>query len=189
MNRQEKIRAILENYPPLAENTPGADAYFMSCALELARAGAAAGEVPVGAVLVKDGVILCADYNGREETGDATYHAETSVIRQGNAILGGWRLTGCTLYVTLEPCPMCAGAVWNARLSRVVYGAKDARAGAMGSVFNINSYPVNWKPAVHTGVLEEECRAVLQTFFAARRRPAPAGNGTEKQTRIQKSEE
>ncbi|MBR4959353.1 MAG: tRNA adenosine(34) deaminase TadA [Clostridia bacterium] len=172
MTRQEIICSILEKFPPLAEQTPVADEYFMSCALELAKAGAAAGEVPVGAVLVKDGVILCADYNGREETGDATYHAETSVIRQGNAILGGWRLTGCTLYVTLEPCPMCAGAVWNSRISRVVYGAKDARAGAMGSVFNINSYPVNWKPEVCSGVMAEECRAVLQTFFAARRHPS-----------------
>ena len=170
MTRQECIKAILERYPPCMADGKTADEYFMSCALELAEAGAAAGEVPVGAVLVKDGVILCADYNGREETKDATYHAETSVIRQGCGLLGGWRLTGCTLYVTLEPCPMCAGAVWNARISRVVYGAKDARAGAMGSVFNLNSYPVNWKPAVTAGVLEEPCRDVMQTFFAGKRR-------------------
>ncbi|MBQ3592455.1 MAG: nucleoside deaminase, partial [Clostridia bacterium] len=106
---------------------------------------------------------------GREETKDATYHAELSVIRQGNRILGGWRLTGCTLYVTLEPCPMCAGGIWNARLSRVVYGAKDARAGAMGSVFHINSYPVNWKPQVESGILAEECREVMRKFFMGRR--------------------
>ena len=170
MTRQECIKAILEKYPPCTADAERADEYFMSCALELAEAGAAMGEVPVGAVLVKDGAILCADYNGREETKDATYHAETSVIRQGCGLLGGWRLTGCTLYVTLEPCPMCAGAVWNARISRVVYGAKDARAGAMGSVFNINSYPVNWKPEVCTGVLADRCRAVMQEFFAGRRR-------------------
>ncbi|MBQ8642491.1 MAG: nucleoside deaminase [Clostridia bacterium] len=171
MKREETIRAVLAEYPPYAgDNARTADEYFMSCALKLAEAGAAAGEVPVGAVLVRDGVILCADYNGREEAGDATYHAEISVIRQGCTLLGGWRLTGCTLYVTLEPCPMCAGGIWNARLSRVVYGAKDARAGAMGSVFHINSYPVNWKPVVETGVLAEECRAVMQSFFADRRR-------------------
>ena len=171
MNRKETIDTILERYPPLTDkDSHDVDTYFMACALELAKAGAAAGEVPVGAVLVRDGRILCADYNGREETGDATYHAETSVIRKGCALLGGWRLTGCTLYVTLEPCPMCAGAIWNARLSRVVYGAKDARAGAMGSVFNINSYPVNWKPQLTTGILAEECRAVLQKFFEKKRR-------------------
>ena len=163
--REEKIRRLLENW-----QTDGTDENYMRCALALAEMGAAAGEVPVGAVLVKDGNILCGDYNGREETKDATYHAELSVIRQGNRILGGWRLTGCTLYVTLEPCPMCAGGVWNARLSRVVYGAKDARAGAMGSVFHINSYPVNWKPQVESGILAEECRAVLSDFFATLRR-------------------
>ena len=162
--REEKIRHLLENW-----QTDGTDENYMRCALALAEMGAAAGEVPVGAVLVKAGVILCGDYNGREETGDATYHAELSVIRQGNRILGGWRLTGCTLYVTLEPCPMCAGGIWNARLSRVVYGAKDARAGAMGSVFNLNSYPVNWKPLVDSGVLAEDCRAVMRQFFAGRR--------------------
>lgn len=91
-------------------------------------------------------------------------------IDRGCRCLGGWRLTGCTLYVTLEPCPMCAGAIWNARISRVVYGAKDSRAGAMGSVFAMQSYPVNWKPQVDSGVRERECRTVLQTFFRARRR-------------------
>ena len=91
-------------------------------------------------------------------------------IDRGCRCLGGWRLTGCTLYVTLEPCPMCAGAIWNARISRVVYGAKDSRSGAMGSVFAMQSYPVNWKPQVDSGVRERECRTVLQTFFRARRR-------------------
>ena len=102
--REENIRHLLENW-----QTDGTDENYMRCALALAKMGAAAGEVPVGAVLVKDGVILCGDYNGREETGDATYHAELSVIRQGNRILGGWRLTGCTVYVTLEPCPCVPG--------------------------------------------------------------------------------
>ena len=162
--REENIRRLLESW-----QTDGTDENYMRCAMALAEMGAEAGEVPVGAVLVKDGVILCGDYNGREETKDATYHAELSVIRKGCEILGGWRLTRCTLYVTLEPCPMCAGGIWNARLSRVVYGAKDARAGAMGSVLNLNSYPVNWKPAVESGVLAEECREVMRRFFLQRR--------------------
>lgn len=158
--REEQIRQLLDTWPP-AET----DADYMRCAIALAKLGAEQGEVPVGAVLVRDGKILCGDYNGREETKDATYHAELSVIRQGCAILGGWRLTGCTLYVTLEPCPMCAGAIWNAHLPRVVYGAKDARAGAMGSLLNLNSYPLNWKPTVTSGVLAAECRGLLQGFF------------------------
>ncbi len=163
--RRQQIRAFLDSQHP-----DGTDEGFMDCAIGLAKMGADAGEVPVGALLVRNGVILCGDYNGREETKDATYHAEMSVIRQGSAMLGGWRLTGCTLYVTLEPCPMCAGAVWNARLSRVVYGAKDARAGAMGSLLRLNSYPLNWKPLVTSGVREEACQAVLRTFFAERRK-------------------
>lgn len=158
--REEAIRCLLENW-----QSAGTDEDYMRCALALAELGAAAGEVPVGAVLVRNGRILCGDYNGREETKDATYHAELSVIRQGCKLLGGWRLTGCTLYVTLEPCPMCAGAIWNAHLPRVVYGAKDARAGAMGSLLHLNSYPLNWKPTVTAGVLEDECRAVMQRFF------------------------
>ncbi|MBQ8400649.1 MAG: nucleoside deaminase [Clostridia bacterium] len=162
--RDERIRTLLEGW-----QCNGTDEGYMACALELAKMGAEAGEVPVGAVLVKDGRILCGDYNGREETKDATYHAELSVIRQGCRLSGGWRLTGCTLYVTLEPCPMCAGGIWNARLSRVVYGAKDARAGAMGSVLNLNSYPVNWKPEVTCGVMERECRDVMRTFFINKR--------------------
>ncbi len=163
--REEEIRTFLASWHP-----DGSDENYMDCALALAKMGAAVGEVPVGALLVQNGEILCGDYNGREETKDATYHAEMSVIRQGCALLGGWRLTGCTLYVTLEPCPMCAGAIWNARLSRVVYGAKDARAGAMGSVFALNSYPLNWKPAVVFGVREDACREVMRTFFEMRRK-------------------
>jgi len=165
--RTDAVEAILERYRQNADG--GSDERFMSCALELAEAAGRMGEVPVGAVLVRNGEILCGDCNGREETKNALYHAEMSVIRQGCALLGGWRLTGCTLYVTLEPCPMCAGAVWNARLSRVVYGAKDARAGAMGSLIHLNSYPLNWKPEVTSGVLAAECQLMLRRFFSARR--------------------
>lgn len=146
------------------------DEYYMKAALALARQAASEGEVPVGCVIVRDGKILTGDYNGRETFKDALYHAESSAIRSASAILGGWRLTRCTLYVTLEPCPMCAGAVWAARVPRVVIGAKDARAGAMGSLINLNSYPLNHKPAVTFGILEEECRAVMREFFEKRRK-------------------
>ena len=146
------------------------DADYMALALVAAEISGARGEVPVGAVLVhKDRGFLAVGVNGRESAKNALWHAEMEAIDRGCQVLGGWRLTGCTLYVTLEPCPMCAGAVWNARISRVVYGAKDSRAGAMGSVFAMQSYPVNWKPTVRSGVRERECRTVLQTFFRARR--------------------
>ena len=147
------------------------DADYMALALVAAEVSGARGEVPVGAILVhKDRGFLAVGVNGREMAKNALWHAEMEAIDRGCQVLGGWRLTGCTLYVTLEPCPMCAGAIWNARISRVVYGAKDSRAGAMGSVFAMQSYPVNWKPAVVSGVRARECRAVLQTFFRARRR-------------------
>ena len=146
------------------------DADYMALALLAAEISGARGEVPVGAILVhKDRGFLSYGVNGRESAKNALWHAEMEAIDRGCRALGGWRLTGCTLYVTLEPCPMCAGAIWNARISRVVYGAKDSRAGAMGSVFAMQSYPVNWKPAVVSGVRERECRTVLQTFFRARR--------------------
>lgn len=146
------------------------DADYMALALLAAEISGARGEVPVGAILVhKDRGFLSYGVNGRESAKNALWHAEMEAIDRGCQALGGWRLTGCTLYVTLEPCPMCAGAIWNARISRVVYGAKDSRAGAMGSVFAMQSYPVNWKPVVDSGVRERECRAVLQTFFRARR--------------------
>ena len=146
------------------------DADYMALALLAAEISGARGEVPVGAILVhKDRGFLSYGVNGRESAKNALWHAEMEAIDRGCRALGGWRLTGCTLYVTLEPCPMCAGAIWNARISRVVYGAKDSRAGAMGSIFAMQSYPVNWKPVVDSGVRERECRAVLQTFFRARR--------------------
>ena len=147
------------------------DRDYMALALLAAQVSGASGEVPVGAILVHPSRgFLSYGINGRESAKTALWHAELEAIDGGWRCLGGWRLTGCTLYVTLEPCPMCAGAIWNARISRVVYGAKDSRAGAMGSVFAMQSYPVNWKPQVDSGVRERECRTVLQTFFRARRR-------------------
>lgn len=145
-------------------------AQHMQQALDEARKALETGEVPVGAAVVCGNEVIALAHNEREATGDPTAHAEVLAIRRAAKKLGRRRLTGCTLYVTLEPCPMCAGAIWNARISRVVYGAKDSRAGAMGSVFAMQSYPVNWKPQVDSGVRERECRTVLQTFFRARRR-------------------
>ena len=163
--RKSAVCALLSRYEKASS-----DEDFMHCALELAKLGGSVGEVPIGAVLVRDGILLAGDFNGREETKNALYHAEMSVISQGCARLGGWRLPGCTLYVTVEPCPMCAGAVWNARIPRVVIAAKDARAGALGSLLNLNSYPLNWKPRVTFGVCEAEARELMQTFFQARRK-------------------
>ena len=140
----ERVRDIEEITARYAAEPDGnVDEYYMRAALELAALAARYGDVPVGCVIVRDGKIVAADCNGREAFHDASYHAETAAIRSACRILGGWRLTRCTLYVTLEPCPMCAGAIWCARVPRIVVGAKDAKAGAAGSVLNLNSYPLN----------------------------------------------
>lgn len=146
------------------------DEQFMRRALELAERAWFLGEVPVGAVIVRDGTILAEGYNLRETAKNALRHAELDAIDAACRTLGGWRLPRCTLYVTLEPCPMCAGAIVNARIGRVVYGASDARTGALGSVLNLNFYPLNHKISLEKGVCEAECRALLQRFFAARRK-------------------
>lgn len=166
--RENKIKEILSDFQT-ADETEKTDEFYMKAALALARQAAEEGEVPVGCVIVRDGEIVTGDYNGRETFRDALYHAESSAIHRASKIFGGWRLTRCTLYVTLEPCPMCAGAVWASRIPRVVIGAKDARAGAMGSLIHLNSYPLNHKPTVAFGVLENECRAVMRDFFEKRR--------------------
>ncbi len=145
------------------------DRKYMAMAMEEARRAADRGEVPVGCVIVRGDEIIAVGSNRREETKDPTDHAELSAIRAASAKLGGWRLLGCEMYVTLEPCPMCAGAIVNSRLPRVVVGAKDARAGALGSVIDLNSYPLNHKPIMKYGVMEDECREVLREFFARRR--------------------
>lgn len=188
--RELKIAAVLKRYSDSAEITGTlteneSDKYFMRAALELAQLAASEGEVPVGCVIVRNREIISGDYNGRETFRDALYHAESSAIAKASAVLGGWRLVGCTLYVTLEPCPMCAGACWAARVPRVVIGAKDARAGAMGSLINLNSYPLNHRPDVTFGVLESECRALLQNFFTSRRREKNAKNPNDS-TQMQK---
>lgn len=145
------------------------DEAYMARAIELAREAALDGEVPVGCVIVRDGAIIGEGRNRREGIRNALAHAEIEAIDASCRTLGGWRLTGCTLYVTLEPCPMCAGAIVNARVPRVVYGARDPRAGAMGSLLNVNAYPLNHHPAVTAGVCGVECAAILRAFFTARR--------------------
>ena len=145
------------------------DMEFMNRALALAKEGAALGEVPVGAVVVKDGEVIAAAHNEREILPDATAHAEVLAIRRACAALGTNRLSGCTLYVTLEPCAMCAGSIVNARVGRVVFGAHDAVAGAMGSVLNLPRYPLGAAPEVTGGVLAAECAALLQRFFKEKR--------------------
>ena len=142
------------------------DVIFMNEAIKLAKKASSLGEVPIGAVIAKDGEIIAEGYNLRETAKLSTAHAEISAIDAACKKLGGWRLFGCTLYVTLEPCPMCAGAIVNSRIDRVVYGASDIRFGACGSLFNINSYPLNHAFEITSGVCEEECRALLSDFFA-----------------------
>ena len=137
----------------------------MAQALELAREAAAAGEVPVGCVIVKDGAVVGRGRNRREEKQQTVSHAEMEAMAQANETLGTWRLEGCTLYVTLEPCPMCAGAILNARVDRVVYGARDQVMGACGGVLNLFLEDFPHHPALLGGVLAEECRAVLSDFF------------------------
>lgn len=149
------------------------DRYFMEAALEEAIMCAKAGEVPVGAVIVRENKILVRCGNGREREQDATAHAELSAIRTASKLLGGWHLTGCELFVTLEPCPMCAGAIVNARVSSVVIGAGDPKAGAFGSMIDFNALPLNHKPEIIFGVLAEECAGVLTAFFKERRAAGP----------------
>ena len=153
------------------------DEQMMREALDLAREAAAEGEVPVGCVITLNGRIVGRGRNRRELGKSALAHAELEAIAEACKTLGGWRLWQCTLYVTLEPCPMCAGAIINARIPRVVYGARDAKAGSCGSVVDLFSLPYNHKPQVEQGLLEEECGAVLSRFFRdlrARRRQSAA---------------
>ena len=141
------------------------DRDYMAEALVLARQAAQAGEVPVGCVIVRQGQIVGRGRNRRETDKTALGHAEIDAIRQACETLGGWRLWECTLYVTLEPCPMCAGAIVNARIPRVVYGASDKKCGACGSVCNLFTMDFNHHPTVEAGILEEECAGLLTDFF------------------------
>ncbi len=141
------------------------DEQYMREALELAKQAFADGEVPVGCVIVRGGEIVGRGRNRRETGKTALGHAEIEAIAQACEALGGWRLWECTLYVTLEPCPMCAGAIVNARIPRVVYGASDKKCGACGSVCDLFSMDFNHHPQVEKGILEEQCSALLTRFF------------------------
>ena len=142
------------------------DERFMDEALALAREAFADGEVPVGCVIVRRGEIVGRGRNRREKDKSALAHAEVEAIGEACRVLGGWRLWECTLYVTLEPCPMCAGAIINARIPRVVYGASDRKAGSCGSVCNLFSMAYNHHPQVVSGVCEDEAAALLSEFFS-----------------------
>ena len=144
---------------------------FMEAALKEAEAAAARGEVPVGAVIVQDQRVIAAAFNQREQLHDPTAHAEMIAITQAAESLGSWRLERCRLYVTLEPCPMCAGAILQARIPFVVYGATDPKAGAVDSLFQLlRDDRLNHRAEVVSGVLAPECGAILTEFFAAQRR-------------------
>ena len=146
------------------------DEYFMRGALRQARKAYDADEVPIGAVVVRGGKIIGRAYNQVELLKDATAHAEMLALTQAEEVLGDWRLVGCTLYVTKEPCPMCAGAVIHVRLARVVYGAADPKAGAAGSALNLLQFPtLNHRCEITSGVREAECRGLLRAFFAEQR--------------------
>lgn len=146
------------------------DEQYMELALRQAEDAANCGEVPIGAVLIKDDIVLAAERNRREELKDATAHAEILAIRRACELLGGWRLSGCTLYVTLEPCPMCAGAMIQARIDRLVFGANDPKGGAAGTLYDIvRDQRLNHRLEVSGGILEEECAVLLQQFFRERR--------------------
>lgn len=145
------------------------DEYFMRLAMELAKRAEEIDEVPVGALVVRDGEIVSTAFNTRESSRCATHHAEILAIEEACRVMGGWRLPGVTLYVTMEPCAMCAGAIINARISRVVYGCPDLRFGAFGSLIDLSAVGLNHKPEIVGGVLEEECREMLTSYFKKKR--------------------
>ncbi len=142
----------------------------MAAAIDMAKKAAAKDEVPVGAVIVKDGRIIAKACNLRETRKSPLAHAELLAIGKAAKRLGGWRLPGCTLYVTLEPCPMCAGAIINARIENVVFGAYDPKGGAMGSLYDLSEGKLNHKPLCVGGVLQEDCAALLTDYFKLKRR-------------------
>jgi len=146
------------------------DKQFMNAAVEEAKKAAFIGEVPVGAVIVCDGNVIAKAHNQRENLADPTAHAEVLAIQQAAGKLSRWRLTGCTIYVTKEPCPMCAGAIYQARLDRLVYGVADEKAGAAGTLYNItDDERLNHRVEVENGICQEECKQLIQKFFAKKR--------------------
>ena len=165
------------------------DEELMRAALDEAKLAAALGEVPVGAVIAKDGKIIARAHNLRESGKNATYHAELMAIDAACKALGGWRLWQCELFVTLEPCPMCSGAIINSRLKRVVYGAKDPKAGCCGSLTDLFALPFNHHPVIEGGLLEEEAALQLQNFFAALREKRQRLREEKRAARLQMEEQ
>lgn len=145
------------------------NAKYMECALEQAKKAFSVGEVPIGAVVVKNGEIIASAHNLCESLKDSTAHAEILAIKKASQVLGDFRLTGAELYVTLEPCPMCAGAAINARIGEIIYGAADPQKGALGSVTNLYSFNFPNKPTIFSGIKEKECIKLLQEFFKSKR--------------------
>lgn len=141
------------------------DKKFMKAALKQAKIAYSLGEVPVGAVIVKDGQIISVGHNLREQKQNALSHAEIEAINSACKKLGSWRLDGCEMYVTLEPCPMCTGAIINSRIKTVIFGAFDKNMGCMDSIINLCDYPFNQKVEVYAGICEDECQQILQDFF------------------------
>ena len=153
------------------------DEYFMQDAIRQAVKAYEADEVPVGAVVVREGAVIARAWNQVELLKDATAHAEMIALTAAEAAVGDWRLTGCTLYVTKEPCPMCAGAIVHCRIDRVVFGADDPKGGAAGGAMNLLQFPtLNHACDITSGVMEPDCRSLLQTFFKEKRKPS---NGIE----------
>ena len=162
----------MENPPMVIGSEVADDRAAMQLALRLATHAGELGEVPVGAVVVRNGVVIAARHNEREITHDPTAHAEILALRDAAQAIGQWRLNDCSLVVTLEPCVMCAGALMNARVGRLVYGAADLKGGATASLYNICADPrLNHEPVVTHGVCEQEARSLLQVFFSQRRAP------------------
>lgn len=156
------------------------DESFLRDALQLAQGAAAGGDVPVGALVVRQGMVIATGTNRTVRDQDPTGHAELIAIREASRVTGSWRLSGCTLYVTLEPCAMCAGAIVLARLDRVVFGAWDEKAGMVGSVGDLLRHPrLNHRPEVRGGILAEECSELLRAFFAERRTVREASQASE----------
>lgn len=145
------------------------DTFYMSAALSAAKECEKSDDVPVGAVIVRRGEIIARAFNCREKCRDATCHAEAEAIREACRKLGGWHLTDCEMFVTLEPCPMCAGAIANARIDTVIIGAPEPKSGAFGSAVDFSKIPLNHTPVVVRGVLEEECASVIRDFFKKKR--------------------
>ena len=145
---------------------------FMYRAIELAKVAEKNGDVPIGAVVVKDGEIIAEGYNRREKDNNPVAHAEIEAIRKAGEVLGTWHLDDCDLYVTLEPCPMCAGAIINSRIKNLVFGAYDLKAGSASndSIINLFDLPYNHKPEIYGGICEEETKKLLQDFFAKKRK-------------------